>query len=228
MNMRHKRGQFDCGAPITIRPYAEFKQEKARAETRLSIHHLSMASKAVTERIIRDEPDMKAHWFCLRVMTGREIAVEDALEKAGVEALVVRRKGKPYFLRGRVREVPDKPVIRGYVLVRCLELPAAISGLVRVDDVIGIVGGPMRPYRADAESITRFKQMAAEGKYDHRDPVKEKYDVGSKVRVCDGPFASFPGVVTAVDYDRFRISVEVSIFGRETPVELDIAQIEKV
>lgn len=229
MNMQHRRGQFCLGAFDPIRPFADFKQDKAIAERRIRIDHLSMASRAVTERITDDYAEMKPGWFCLRVVSGREIAVENLLEKADVEVLVVLSGACKVVRRKRVVTIPPRPVIDGYVLVRCLNLPAAMSGLKAVDDVLDVVGGASSPYRVRDDEVIRFKALADDGKYDHRVPMKVDFMVGEEVRVTDGPFASFPGIVTSLDQaDKFRVSVEVSIFGRSTPVDLDIAQIEKM
>lgn len=194
---------------------------------RISATMLSMASKANVERITAAEK-VKAHWYCLRVMTGREFAVEKLLADAGVESLVVCSNPCKVVKRGRVRVVPARPVIVGYVLVRCVAIAAAMAGLIAVKDVIEVVGGAETPWRADEDSISRFKAMAEQGKYDHKVTPKVDFKVGESVRVCDGPFASFGAGVAAVDFEAARVTVEVDVFGRKTPVEMDLAQIEKV
>lgn len=230
MNMQHKRGHYDLGEPIVIRTTRfAFTQEKSDRDAEIRIDQLSLASRAVVSRIIADYAEMKPAWFCLRVVTGRESAVEKLLLDADVEALVVRSGPYKVVRRRRIRTVPSRPVISGYVLVRCLNLPAAMAGLAHVDDVLDVVGGATSPYRVREEEVMRFKALADDGRYEHRAPVKVEFMVGEQVRVTDGPFASFPGLVTSLDQvDKFRVSVEVSIFGRATPVELDIAQIEKM
>lgn len=225
--MQHKPGQIE-GEIIRISDQALARCDKAISMQRIRISHLSMAAKATVARISDDYPQLKPYWFCLQVMTGREEAVEKSLVDEGVETLVVRSNPYETVRRGRKRMIPARPVLRGYVLVRCLALPAAIMGLLSVDHVLSIVGGPVTPYRASDESILRFKQMADEGKYDHKDPAKVVYLVGQQVRVVDGPFASFPAAVIACDAEKGRVDVEVNIFGRATPVNLDIAQIEKL
>lgn len=194
---------------------------------RINATMLSMASRANVARITASER-VKSHWYCLRVMTGREFAVEKLLDAADVESLVVRSNAYKTVKRGRVRMVPERPVITGYVLVHCVSSAAAMAGLLSVRDVIEVVGGAETPYRADADSIARFKAMAEQGKYDHK--VKPKVDFLPEeiVRVCDGPFASFHAVVVSVDFETYLAKVEVEIFGRKTPVELDLAQIEKI
>ncbi|TXI06168.1 MAG: transcription antiterminator, partial [Rhizobium sp.] len=166
--------------------------------------------------------------YCLRVMTGRENAVEKLLADADVESLVVMTNVCKVVKRGRVRVVASRPVIRGYVLVRCCAVPAAMMGLLEVDDVIDIVGGAIKPYRADADSISRFKTMAAEGKYDATVVTQHGFELKEEVRVTDGPFASFPAIIVAIDDEKSMVSVEVNIFGRPTPVHMHLDQIEKV
>jgi len=228
MNMQHRRSQFGSSGIIEIRGYCDFKQDKAIRDRRIFIDNLSMASRATTERIADDYPDIRAGWYCLRVLTGSESSVEKRFEEAGVEVLVVRCQPYKIVRRGRIRSIPSRPVIAGYVLVRCMPVPAAIAGLLGVDGVLGIVGDPVRPFRADEKEVMRFKLFANEGKYEHHEAVKTKFAPGEYVLVSEGPFASFPATVQTVDEGKFRVSVEVMIFGRETPVELDIAQIEKM
>lgn len=240
MTMQHKRSSFrgvdisryvsvprKDGGEEFLRQVALSKADHATDELTIRIDHLSMASRSVVERISADE-GMRPHWYCLRVMTGREFAVEKRLLESDVECLVVRTNPTKVVRRKRVMIIPAKPVIAGYVLVRCLPLPAAMMGLVHIDDVLDVVGGAVTPYRADEKSVNLFKKMAEEGKYDHQDRAKHSFMLKEGIRVADGPFASFPGTITAIDDERSRVTVDVDIFGRATPVELDIAQIEKV
>lgn len=194
---------------------------------RINATMLSMASKANVERITASE-QVKAHWYCLRVMTGREFTVEKLLADADVESLVVSTNAYKTVKRGRVRIVPERPVIVGYVLVRCVPTAAAMTGLLSVKDVIEVVGGAENPWRADAESIARFKAMALQGKYDHKTKPKVDFLPEENVRISDGPFASFEARVMSIDVERCRVKVEVELFGRKNPMELDLAQLEKI
>lgn len=240
MTMQHRKGAFEGidieryvsvprkgGGEVMIRNVSMLKRDQVADDLAIRIDHLSMASRRVIQRIKADYPGMKEGWYCLRVMTGSEFAVEKRLDRADVESLVVRSNGYKVVRKKRVRWVPERPVIAGYVLVRCLPIAPAMMGFLGVDGVLDIVGGAVSPWRAKDESINLFKQNACEGNYDHRMPEKYDFMVGEGVRVCDGPFASFPGTVTAIDMEQFRVKVEVMIFGRATPVDLDIAQIEK-
>jgi transcriptional antiterminator NusG len=183
---------------------------------------------AASGRIVADYSDL-AGWYCLTVRPRGEFAVEKDLDAAGVIACVPRRMGEEKVHRGRKLPAPVLPVIAGYLLVRCVPSAAAFTGLRSIDRVTGIVGRGEVPYRLPEKKIQHFISMAKAGEYDHRD-VKVTYLPGENVVVTDGPFASFPGVVVAIDEGagRSRINVEVNIFGRPTPVELDVAQVAKL
>jgi transcription termination/antitermination protein NusG len=224
MNMQHKRSQFGTADVIEVRDYSEFKQDKAIAANRLRISQLSLASR----RIVADYPDMAA-WFCLQVKGRSEKIVVSMLNDVDIEAVVPMRIGERIMKRHRIIKGPLIPVLPGYVLVKCVPSAGAMLALRRFDKrVIGVVGGAERPYRIPMKYVTKFIANAVAGEYDHRPPSPLEFDVGEGVRVSDGPFASFPATVTSYDAERNRICVEVNIFGRPTPVDLDVAQIEKV
>lgn len=226
MTMQFRKSDLRGKIVVSVEAWA--KSDKATAANRIRIDHLNMASKRVVARLEKDGDAPKPGWYCLRVMTGRENAVEKVLADADVESLVVMTNERRVWKRGRSRIVVSCPVIRGYVLVRCCAVPAAMMGLLQVDDVIEIVGGAIRPYRADADSISRFKQMAAKGKYDAADAAEHRFELKEEVRVTDGPFASFPAIIVAIDEEKAMVSVEVNIFGRPTPVHMHLDQIEKI
>lgn len=223
-----QRSEFLAIEPLVIGQKATVTQRlhiaKAEAETAIRIHDIDMASR----RLVADYPKL-AGWFCLSVKNRREFAVEKCLGESDVEACVPRRKGDVIRKRGRELPPPTLPVIPGYLLVKCVPSPSAFSGLRNVDNVTGIIGRGEVPYRVPVKFIEPFMALAAEGKYDYH-PEEHGYEVYMQVRITDGPFASFPAVVTNIDKaaTEGRINVEASIFGRSTPIELDLAQIEKL
>ncbi|MGO6999001.1 transcription termination/antitermination protein NusG [Rhizobium leguminosarum] len=198
------------------------KLDKIADEQRIRISNLAMASR----RIIADYPEM-CSWYCLSIMTGREFAVEKYLYEENVEALVPTWRTAPKYTRGRMIEPQKRPVMPGYVLVQCAASAHAFLALRRVKHVIGIIGGAETPFPIPLKHIVKFRERAKSGGYDYR-PVLVAYHLGEIVRVTEGPFASFGAEVTACDGEKHRVTVEVEIFGRKTPLELDIAQIEKV
>jgi transcriptional antiterminator NusG len=225
MTMQHKRGtffQFD-GRDVEVRDFAISKMDASRRGSAIRVHQLGMASK----RIADDYAEL-AGWFCLRIASGREFVVEEGLKNAGVDALVPTRKGDKIMKRHRIIPAPTLPVLPGYVLVRCVASPGAMAGLRRFDKVVDVVGTAEKPYRVPEKFVSKFIQKAAAGKYDHRSPEPIAYAPGDQVMITDGPFHAFRGTVLGHDACHNRVRVEAMLFGRSTPINLDIAQIEKV
>ncbi|MBB2698943.1 UNVERIFIED_ORG: transcriptional antiterminator NusG [Rhizobium esperanzae] len=226
MTMQFRKG--DPTGMIVVSAEAWLKRNKAAGATRLQIDHLNMASRGTVIRLSNDPAAPRPGWFCLRVATGQEIAVEKVLTAADVESLVVMTNCCKVMVRKRVRVISARPVIPGYVLVHCSPVAQAMMGLLHVKGVIDVVGGAIRPYRADAESIHRFKKMAEEGKYDAPVSKERRFELKEQVRITDGPFASFPGIIVSIDDEKGYVSLDVDIFGRPTPVQLMLDQIEKM
>jgi len=95
-----------------------------------------------------------------------------------------------------------------------------------VTGFLGPNGKPQAISEAEAARILSTREEAAAAAPKQR--VKVDYEIGDAVKVLDGPFASFNGVVEELDFDRSRVKVSVSIFGRATPVELEFEQVERV
>ena len=174
---------------------------------------------------------IRAHspWFALRVMTGREIAVKIALEDLWITALVPQRKGPD--LRRRHRVIPGvmQPVIYGYVLVQSDPHPEVLVAFKGVEQVIDVLGGADRPMRVTASEINRFKAMADAGLYDWEKPCGLVVKAGDLLRVTGGPFASFKAVAqTGSSKGKGDVVVSVNVFGRETPVTMPLAMLEKL
>jgi transcriptional antiterminator NusG len=99
--------------------------------------------------------------------------------------------------------------------------------------VTGFVGSGAKPTplsRREVEDIlgTGEKEEATEGQVKAKQRPRHEYEVGEQVRVVTGPFADFNGVISEIDYDRLKLKVLVNIFGRETPVELEFADVAKL
>jgi len=168
-------------------------------------------------------------WFALRVMTGFEKAVENALTERAVEALVPMRKGKSWERRGRKIEGKMMPVIHGYVLVRFSADIYAFETVSTVDKVIGFLRAGEQPKRISHSEVRHFHHRAVEGKYDWQAISEIRLNAGDKVRMTDGPFVGLTAeVVTPNRKGQGDVVVMVSILGGDVPVTAPIAILEKL
>jgi len=175
---------------------------------------------------------MARHWYILHTYSGFEEKVKTALQErirqAGQEELfgeiLVPTEQVVEMIKG-TKKTSARKFFPGYILIN-LDLNEETWHTVRgTPKVTGFVGNDLDPESLSDEDamkiIGRIKDGALKPK------PKVMYDVGDTVRVNDGPFANFQGVVDEVFPDKGRVRVMVSIFGRETPVELEFIQVSK-
>lgn len=168
-------------------------------------------------------------WFCLRVEFGREIAVENELQRYKIETLVPMRKGRERRIRHRLVAARTEPAITGYVLVRFDYCPEVCAGLMAITHVVGLLSVDEIPIPMSHEEVMRFKAKADDGSLDWQHDSGVVYRAGDKVRIVEGPFGGFAGVVVSVRADgRGDAVVEADVFGRMTPVTLPLAILEKL
>ncbi len=176
---------------------------------------------------------MAARWYVVNVYSGSEKKVAESLKEQAVlkkmedkildvlvptEEVVEIRKG--------AKVNAERKFFPGYILVK-MEMSDECWHVVKnTPRVSGFLGSRNKPQPiSDAEAERIIKQMT-EGV--ERPQTMIDFEVGEQVRVTDGPFASFVGVVEEVDSEKSRLKVSVSIFGRYTPVELEFSQVEKI
>ncbi|MCR9074191.1 MAG: transcription termination/antitermination protein NusG [Alphaproteobacteria bacterium] len=128
-------------------------------------------------------------------------------------------------MRRGVKATTERKFFPGYILVR-MQLTDETWHLVKSQPkVAGFVGGKGKPIPITDAEATRLLKQVSEGV--DRPKPSVTFEIGEQVRVADGPFATFNGLVEDVDEERSRLKVAVSIFGRSTPVDLDFTQVEK-
>ena len=176
---------------------------------------------------------MAVRWYVIHVYSGFEKKVAQSIEEQAkqsgmdeqilqvlvpVEEVVEMRRGS--------KVQSERKFFPGYVLIQ-MELTDETWHLVKntpkVTDFLGGKGRPTPISDREAESIMHQVQEGID-----RPKPSVTFEVGEQVRVCDGPFNSFNGMVEEVDEERARLKVAVSIFGRATPVELEYAQVAKL
>ena len=174
----------------------------------------------------------KARWYVLHVYSGFEnkvaAAIQEKAEKLGladcVEEMMVPTEEVVEIRRGQ-RVNAERKFFPGYVLAK-LQMNDNVWHLIKdTDKVTGFLGGGNKPVPISEKEAQAIIQQVQEGIDSPRPSVI--YDVGEEVKVIDGPFASFNGLVEEVDEEKSTLKVSVSIFGRATPVELEYAQVEK-
>ncbi len=178
-------------------------------------------------------PNAAMRWYVVQAFSGFEGVVKRSLgeriERAGLGErfgdILVPTEEVVEIRNGQKRR-SERKFFPGYVLVR-MELDDETWHLVKdVPKVLGFIGGTAdRPAPISDKEADAILQRVQEGVEKPRPKVL--FDVGEVVRVNDGPFNDFNGVVEEVNFDKNRLLVAVQIFGRSTPVELDFSQVEK-
>ena len=176
---------------------------------------------------------MSKRWYVVHAYSGFEKQVmrslQDRIERAGMEDLfgdVLVPTEEVVEMKGGQKRRSDRKFFPGYVLVE-MEMTDETWHLVKdVPKVMGFIGGTAdRPAPITEKEADAILNRVQEGVDKPRPKVL--FEPGEMVRVVDGPFNDFKGVVEEVDYDKSRLKVAVLIFGRSTPVELEFHQVEK-
>lgn len=210
------------------------------AANKRTSHNVATASKAVVaetpvvEEIIHDG----RRWYVIHTYSGYENKVKKNLEhrvetmdvRDSIFQVVVPTEDEIEIRDGQRRTVQRK-LYPGYVLVETIELQEGDEAsnkawyVVRnTPGVTGFVGSGNKPVPLDADEVKRIlRSMRTE-----EPRVKVSFQVGQTVRIIDGPFVDFTGAVDEIHMEKGKVKVLVSMFGRETPVELDFLQVERL
>lgn len=172
-------------------------------------------------------------WYIVHAYTNFERKVADAIRERAkannldglFEEIVVPTEEVVEVKRGR-KISAERKFLPGYVLVKMKMTDAAFVMIKNTPKVTGFLGADNKPMPISEDEAMRILNQVKEGV--ERPKPTITFEVGENVKVADGPFASFTGVVEEVDEERSRVKVAVSIFGRPTPVELEFGQVEKI
>lgn len=179
----------------------------------------------------RQQLEQGRNWYVLHTYSGYEDAVaqnlKQRIESLGMEDKIFNvlvPKEKKIKIKGGKRQVIEEKVYPGYVLVEMVVTDDSWYVVRNTPRVTGFVGSGTTPIPISKAEIEMLqKRMGVE-----EPTYKIEVSVGEPVKITDGPFKDFDGKVSSIDEERGKITVFVSMFGRETPVELDYLQIKKI
>ena len=176
---------------------------------------------------------MNKQWFVIHTLTGQEEKVKTSLQKviesgqsAGNISQVLVPMEKVSEVKAGKKKISERRVFPGYVLVE-MELSDDIWYLIKsTPGVSGFVGSGIKPVPLREEEVNQIL-TASQEKMEKPTP-KVIFDKGEAVRITEGPFNNFNGMVEEINPEKGKLKVMVTIFGRSTPVELEYWQVEKV
>ena len=176
-------------------------------------------------------PDLK--WYVVHAYSGMEKAVErnivERINRAGMESKFGRilvPTEEVVEIKNGVKRTTERKLFPGYVLIEMIMDDDTWHLVKHTNKVTGFVGGVRnRPAPISEDEVMKIVNQMQEGAEKPRHKVE--FEVGEYVRVKDGPFTDFNGTIEEVNYEKSKVRVSVTIFGRATPVELEFAQIEK-
>ena len=181
--------------------------------------------------IIAVTEDPKAKWFVVHTSSGHEVRVMETLRQrvetmnlvGRIFEMLVPTQDRVIIRGGKKATIKEK-IFPGYLLIKMILDDPTWLAVRTTAGITGFVGAGNKPTplsELEVANIQKFVSSPAPR-------YKTKFSVGEAVKICDGPFSDFLGTIHEMDEEKGKVKVLVSIFGRETPVELDFLQIQKV
>ena len=181
--------------------------------------------------VISQSENTKAVWYVVHTASGHEVRVMETLRQR-VETMGLTEKvfellvptQDRVIIRGGKKATIKEKIFPGYLLVKMILDDPTWLAVRTTPGITGFVGAGTKPIplsESEVSNIQKFVSAPAPR-------FKTKFSVGEAVKITDGPFADFLGTIHEMDEEKGKVKVLVSIFGRETPVELDFLQIQKV
>ncbi|OGQ18264.1 MAG: transcription termination/antitermination factor NusG [Deltaproteobacteria bacterium RIFCSPHIGHO2_02_FULL_40_11] len=191
-----------------------------------------MADSSEKKKDLATETSSEVKWYVVHTYSGYEEKAKKYLEERirstkmedFFSEILVPQENVVEIVKGE-KKTSKKRFFPGYILVKMNLTNKAWHVVKSTPKITGFVGNTIHPPSLSDEEVRKLTQQIDEGKL--RTKKKADYQLGDNVRVVDGPFANFNGVVEEVKPEKEKLKVLVSIFGRSTPVELDFSQVEK-
>lgn len=181
--------------------------------------------------VITKTDDPEAHWYVVHTTSGHEARIAESLrqriETMSLEAfvfeLLIPTQDRVIIRGGKKYTVKEK-IFPGYLLVKMILTDEAWLAVRTTQGITGFVGAGTKPSPLSESEVNNIQKFVAAPAARY----KVRFSTGEAVKITDGPFSQFLGTISEMDEARGKVKVLVSIFGRETPVELDFLQIAKV
>jgi transcriptional antiterminator NusG len=216
----------------TAAPSEPEKTEEKTSESQHAVDERGTGKKKIPGHIIiNSEENDKAMWYVVHTTSGHEARVAETLRQRvetmaledKVYELLVPTQDRVVIRSGKKATVKEK-IFPGYLLVRMVMDDPTWLAVRTTPGITGFVGAGKTPSPLSALEVANIQKfVAAPAKR-----FKTKFSSGEAVKITDGPFSDFLGTIDEIDQEKGKVKVLVSIFGRETPVELDLLQIAKV
>jgi transcriptional antiterminator NusG len=183
---------------------------------------------------ILQQQDDEKNWYILCCQVGKELEIKQRLEEkisstAGIKnkifEILVPEEEEIQIKKGEKIKV-KKAVYRGYIYIHMIINPETYNFVRSIIGIKGFLGGA-KPQKLSEREVESIKKLANKLKSETPKIVR-KFEVGDTVRVIDGPFKHFTGVVDEIDEEKGKIKVSITLFGRPTSMELEFVQVEKV
>jgi len=181
--------------------------------------------------VISDTPNKNARWFVVHTYSGHENKVAETLKQRAqtlhltdkILACLIPTQEKIQIKRGKRKTINQK-IFPGYMLVNMELTDDAWLAVRTTQGVTGFVGVGTKPRPLPKHEVDAIKKYMTQATPQY----KAEFSGGEAVKITDGPFNEFLGTVKSINEEKGKVEVLVSIFGRETPVELDFLQVQKV
>ncbi|MEK7497326.1 MAG: transcription termination/antitermination protein NusG [Patescibacteria group bacterium] len=181
--------------------------------------------------IISKTEDTKAHWYVVHTQSGHEARVSENLRQRvetmnltdKVFELLIPTQDKVIIRGGKKATIKEK-IFPGYLLVKMIVDDVSWLGVRTTPGITGFVGSADKPTALSDMEVANIQKFVSSP----APRYKSKLSLGEAIKVMDGPFTGFLGTINSLDDEKGKVKVLISIFGRETPVELDFLQVQKV
>ncbi|KKR55219.1 MAG: Transcription antitermination protein nusG [Candidatus Woesebacteria bacterium GW2011_GWF1_40_24] len=207
-------------------------EDKNQSENAIGVAERGIGGKKIQGHIVISQiTDPKAKWYVVHTSSGHEVRVMDTLRQrvetmnlgGRVFEMLVPTQDRVIIRNGKKATIKEK-IFPGYLLVKMILDDPTWLAVRTTAGITGFVGAGNKPTPLSEAEVTNIQKFISSP----APRFKTKFSVGEAVKIIDGPFSDFLGTIHELDEEKGKVKVLVSIFGRETPVELDFLQIQKV